>query len=290
MLMAPASKHPTSAAQQADAAVGLPAAAGRRVVSPFGKRGMSVTRLDRFLTATDLDDVVRVRNEISSLTPEESARVVSIVREWNDRQAVANLLFHPGLMPAVVRFDALDRALHSIDTPYFTLAATVGLQGVAPDEVPGAKRAAWGQVLLALLQSRSAVLAGRASVTLCAWTRGVANPDILPQMVALYPVSDEGACRNIVCAVLDNCGDRSTEEFDQCLLEWGVSDSTRAALRRAHAEYADRKERGELRAMIMKAPTLAYIPNLSEGVIDAVRSAHGDAVNTPVRRAWWRFW
>lgn len=92
--------------------------------------------LDRFLTAIDLDDLLRARHDIASLTPEESARIVSVVRDWNDRQAVANLMLHPDLMPTDVCLDAVDRALHSNEVPYFTLAATVGLQGMALDKVP----------------------------------------------------------------------------------------------------------------------------------------------------------
>jgi len=246
-----------------------------------------VTRLDRFLTAIDLDDLLRTRDEISSLTPEETTRIVSVVRDWKDRQAVANLMFHPDLMPRDVRFEAIDRALHSTEVPYFTLAATVGLQNIALDEVPDEKRTAWGHVLLALIQSKSTVLAGRASVTLCAWSR---SPDILPQLVSLYPVPDEGACRNIVAAVLDSCGDLSTEEFERRLSEWRGSDSATTALRRAHAEYTEKKGRDALRAMIMKAPSLAYIPNLSEGVTDNARWSEVETLETTARKAWWRFW
>lgn len=200
-----------------------------------------MTTLDRFLTAVDLDELLRVRNEISSLTSAESTRVVSVLRAWNDRQAVANLLFHPALIPADIRFEALDRALQSKDVPYFTLAATVGLQHMALDEVPADKRAAWGHALLAFVQSKSTILAGRASVTLCGWSRRVATSEILPKLVSLYPVPDAGACRNIVAAVLENSGDSSAEEFDQRLSEWRVSESTRVALRRAHDDYREKK-------------------------------------------------
>jgi hypothetical protein len=249
-----------------------------------------VTRLDGFLTAMDLDELLRVRNEISSLTSEESTRIVSVLRPWNDHQAVANLMFHPDLIPADIRFEALDRALQSKDVPYFTLAATVGLQGMALDEVPADKRAAWGQALLAFVQSKSTVLAGRASVTLCGWSRSVVTSDILPKLVSVYPVPDEGACRNIVAAVLENCGDCSAEEFDQRLSEWRVSESTRAVLRRAHEDYTEKKGRDALRAMIMKAPGLAYIPNLSEGLIDNAQSTTVRTVQPTARNPWWRFW
>lgn len=249
-----------------------------------------MTKLNGFLAATDLDDLLRARNEIAALTSEESTRIVSVLRAWNDHQAVANLLFHPDLIPAEIRFEALDRALHSEDVPYLTLAATVGLQGMSMDDVPSDKRAAWGQMLLAFIQSKSTVLSSRASVTLCAWSRGVVTSDIPPMLASLYPVLDEGVCRNIVAAVLENCGDCLPQEFDQRLSNWRVSEPTRAALRRAHANYTELKGRDTLRAMIMKAPVHAYIPNLSEVMIDNAQSATVRTGSPPARKPWWRFW
>jgi hypothetical protein len=92
--------------------------------------------------------------EALSLTQEESALVASVIDGWSDKQAVSNLLFHSDLIPATLRFEALDRALNSHDVPYFVLAATVGLQGVRLGDVPSDKRAAWIQALVALTRSK----------------------------------------------------------------------------------------------------------------------------------------
>ena len=247
-----------------------------------------MTTLDRFLTAVDLDELLRVRNEISSFTSAESTRVASVLRAWNDRQAVANLLFHPALIPVDIRFEALDRALQLKDLPYFTLAATVGLQHMSLDEVPADKRAAWGQALLAFVQSKSTVLAGRASVTLCAWSRSVATSEILPKLVSLYPVPDSGACRNIVAAVLETA-ETPPQRSSTSGFRSGVSQSPRAALRRAHDDYTQQKGHEALRAMITKAPGLAYIPNLSEGLIQRAvcdcRNRPGDGTG-PLAAIW----
>src|SRR5258705_388654 len=83
------------------------------------------------------------------------------------------------------------------EVPSFVLAATVGLQNIALDEIPEDKRGAWVQRLKDLVQSKSKVLAGRASVTLFSFSQSVATSDILPELLSLYPVPDEGARRNI---------------------------------------------------------------------------------------------
>ena len=141
----------------------------------------------------------------------------SVIHSWSDRQAVSNLLFHSDLIPATLRFEALDRALNSHDVPYFVLAATVGLQGVPLGDVPSDKRAAWIQALLELARSKSKALAGRASVTLFSWSQSVVAFDILPELVSLYPVPDEGACRNIVAAVLSRMRRAAHDEFNRQL-------------------------------------------------------------------------
>jgi hypothetical protein len=248
-----------------------------------------VASLETFLKADDLDALLMQREDLS-LTPAESALVASVIHGWSDKQAVSNLLFHSDLIPATVRFEALDRALHSHDVPYFLLAATVGLQSIPLDDVPSDKRAAWIQVLLGLVRSKSQTLAGRASVTLFAWSQSVVPLDILPALVSLYPVPDEGACRNIIAAVLFRCGDLPADEFDRQLAAWSLSDSGMRALRSAHEEYKRRKAHDELRAMIMKSPSFAYIPNLSDNIVEYVGPDDPDADRRHASKPWWRFW
>jgi len=248
-----------------------------------------VTSLETFLKADDLDALLRAREDIS-LTPEESALVASVIHGWSDRQAVSNLLFHSDLIPATLRFEALGRALRSHGVPYFVLAATVGLQGVPLGDVPSDKRTEWIQVLLGLARSKSKALAGRASVTLFSWSQSIVAFDILPALASLYPVPDDGACRNIVAAVLSRCGELSADEFDRQLSEWHLSHSSMTALRNAHLEYKGRKAHDEFRAMIMKSPAFAYIPNLSGDIVGDVGPAYRDAAGRPASKPWWRFW
>jgi hypothetical protein len=233
----------------------------------------SATALDAFLKAEDLDDLLRIRRDLGVLTSDEEQRISSIIHDWTDNQAVANLLFNPDVMPPALRFEALDRALHSNHVCYFALAATVGLQQVKWNEVPGAKRASWLQALQRLVRSKSRTVAGRASVTLFEWTLGDGRDDILMELLSLYPVSDEGACRNIVAIALARWHDLSAEELTERLSDGCVTGSARAAVRQAHEKHRKLKARDEFRALIMKSPAYVYIPNLWEARLDDSQSA-----------------
>ena len=81
--------------------------------------------LDDFLNAKDLSDLLKFRRQMGGLTAEEVKRVADILQAWQDGQAVSNLLFHSSLIPEHMRNDSLDRALRSIEKPYFTLAAVI---------------------------------------------------------------------------------------------------------------------------------------------------------------------
>ena len=242
---------------------------------PAGLGGGNRTRpnavrvtLEAFLKAGDLDDLLRVRRGLSSLTPEETLRVRSVIHQWSDRQAVANLLFHPDLIPDSLRLEALDRALHSNDVAYFVLAATVGLQQLEPAAITVDRRDRWLVRLLTLIQSESETLANRASLILYSWTQELSDPDILPELLSIYPVADQGACRNIVAALLSRCGELPAHEFDARLREWRVSESPSALLRRAYGEHRQLTMHDAYRAKLMTMPSFAYIPNLVERPAD----------------------
>ena len=67
----------------------------------------SVTSLEAFLKAGDLDELLRVRRDISSLTSEEASRVASVINDWTDRQAVSKSAFLSG-------FDTGDAAVRCV--------------------------------------------------------------------------------------------------------------------------------------------------------------------------------
>lgn len=213
--------------------------------------------LASFLRAVDLDELLRARRLVSSLTPDEVSMLESVLRNWSNVQSVANLLFHPGLIPAPLRFGAIDRGLHSYEQPYLALAATVGLQQVNPDEIPASTREEWVRVLLGMIESRS-VLASRASVSIFTILRDLDVGTLLSR----YPVRDETASKNIIAFVLSRFGDLSPEDFIE-RLTLAASAPLHPVFEEAHREY-QRRKREDGRASLMKTPLLGYIPNLSQ--------------------------
>jgi hypothetical protein len=125
---------------------------------------------------------------------------------------------------------------------------------------------------------------------LYSWSQSVEAFDVLPALASLYPVPDEGACRNIVAAVLSRCGGLSADEFDRQLSEWPLSHSSMSALRKAHEECKIKKAHDEFGAMLMKSPVFAYIPNLSEDIVGNVGPIDLGSGGRHASKPWWRFW
>lgn len=230
--------------------------------------------LDDFLRCTDLDDLLHARRELSPLTADDIRRIKSIIGDWADQQSVANLLFHPSIIPTDIRFAAIDRALRSTDTPYFALAAVVGLQSIKPADVPPETRREWRQILLGMIQSESNTLAGRASVTMFSWF----SESEACELLSLYPVADDTASKNILAFALSRLGHLSADEYAQRLAACGVAPNAIAAFNDHRAEYAAKTSEGHRGAGFMKCPLMCYIPNLSEVSIGAPT------------KPWWRFW
>jgi len=135
--------------------------------------------LSAFLAAEDLDELLAARLQITSIDRAESAALSAIVQGWVDRQAVANLLMYPDVIPAPDRLPALLKALNDEETEYFVLAAVVGLQSLGEQDLPEGAGEAIATRLLELLHHPSPTIASRASVTLARYAPRVDVEDLL---------------------------------------------------------------------------------------------------------------
>lgn len=84
------------------------------------------------MTTEDLDDLLWARQRLGRVSKRDSHAAVSVLERWADRQAVANVLFYPDLLPRTVRMPFLMKALEETEFPY-TLAAVVGLQNLTDE-------------------------------------------------------------------------------------------------------------------------------------------------------------
>lgn len=213
-----------------------------------------MTSLDDFLNAKDLDDLLKVRREMPALTTDELKRVNDVLRDWQDGQAISNLLFYPSLIPEPIRWDVIDRAL-CCDRPYFVLAAAVGLQSVDPDAVPADIRKRWVTRLLEIIRSDGEVLSSRASVTIWPWLRD----GEIHEFVRAFPVPDETATKNIIAFTLSRFGQCTRAEYCERLKSCGLGFWRRRRFVRKFDDY--RRKNGTGGAVFMKMPLLSYIPN-----------------------------
>jgi hypothetical protein len=214
--------------------------------------------LDDFLKTKDLDDLLKARRHIRAPSADEAMRITAILREWQDRQAISNLLFHPSLIPEETRVETIERALHCADVPYFALAAVVGLQSINAETVNSECRKRWVSRLLVFVRSNSGVLSARASVTIRAWLKD----DEIKEFVCSYPVPDETASKNIISFTLLHFGQLTRQEYSERLRTYGLGFWKRRPFLRQFAEYCRKKKDG--RAIFMTTPLLSYIPNYQQ--------------------------
>jgi len=211
--------------------------------------------LDDFLKAKDLDDLLKIRGQIGGLTADEMKRVADILQEWQDGQAVSNLLFHPSLIPEHMRYDSIDRALRSIEKPYFTLAAVVALRSIDPGTVSLDVRKRWVSRLLEFVRLDGGTLSSRASVTIWSWLRD----DDIQKFVRAYPVPDETATENIIAFTISRFGHLTRPEYRERLRLYSLGFWKRRPFLRRFDEYCQKKDAGG--AVFMTMPLLSYIPN-----------------------------
>jgi hypothetical protein len=183
--------------------------------------------LEAFLAAEDLDDLLQARLRIGRVSKRDTRAALSVVEQWADRQAVANVLFYPSLLPPTVRMRFLLKALEEPEVPYYTLAAVVGLQDLTGEEFEGAPEAgkALGERLLTLidraaermrawdtattgLHTLDEVIADRASTLLL---EHVERADAT-QLVLLLDHPSEGVRNNVLYTLLELFG---TEEVER---------------------------------------------------------------------------
>ena len=150
------------------------------VMDLTGETG-DVTRsaVRRFLEATDLDELASARAAIgdAEVDVDDQLEIEAVVNDWDDTQAVANLLMYPQLLPAADRVSLLRRGLDD-DRTYLRLAATVGLGELDLAEFADETRHELVQSLLDLIVEDSGCVADRASFAVVWLLRPTDAPEV----------------------------------------------------------------------------------------------------------------
>ncbi|HEY2812823.1 MAG TPA: hypothetical protein VGJ03_05120 [Acidimicrobiales bacterium] len=208
--------------------------------------------LDLFVRATDLDVVSDARGRISRISKLESAQLHEIVAEWQDRQAVANLLMYPEVIPAPDRDQALFRGLSSDLGDYTLLASIIGVQRLAErDQLADDVRKQAGSRLVEVARTAPDATAARASIAL-----GELTDDVdLDEILTLVDVPDETVMHNVLAIALELAGREQVRERVARLQASGRLDDPSAVRALAHLESMDG---------MAALPALTYIPSLAD--------------------------
>jgi hypothetical protein len=218
--------------------------------------------LERFLDASDLVELVAARSAITGIDGADALVLHTIVAQWRDEQAVANLLMYPELLPDDDRTPALAEGLSGVHGDYAVLAAAVGLAGwvAADDAAPAIAERLLGIVADNAVPTPIAV---RAAVALGAYAEHIAPTDL----VAGLAHADAAVRRNVLAAVLTGWG--AVEALDAVaaaavvgIVPQDIADDVRRAVVLAGVAHLDAPLAPDA-APDITAPVLTEIPDLT---------------------------
>jgi len=224
--------------------------------------------LAAFLQAAELDDAQAMAQRLKTVAGDEIDEIARQLARWTDRQAVANLLMHPDLIPDAVRYEALRRGLRERAVRYWIVAACVGCQ-TADMALSGEQRAAVAQDLLGLIGRERGLVAARASAALIRF----ASAALVPQILNALDHPEEATRHNVRAALIRAAGPRAVrgvvaEAVRQGRLPAGVGEEFERRLAHIDESIADDVDyRLQWLASGLTTPLLAYVPNL--------QAAHG---------------
>lgn len=214
--------------------------------------------LDAFLAETDLDALMAARQRLGPASAGRAARIEGLLRAWQEPQALANLLFHPELIPAPLRLPALLKGLRDRANLYNALAAAVGLQDIDADSVDVPTRAALRGALVELVEGFPTVLAARAAATLTDYLR----LDDVGLAWSLLGSPEPGVRHNLLYWLRSALGMPDDAALLQAAAAQGLPAAVLADIEARLAE--DRQRLGEGKPARLAHRSYTWIPNLGD--------------------------
>lgn len=155
-----------------------------------------ISPLRRFLAATDLDELGALREQLEGrlLDTDDLLEIIAVITDWEDVQALANLLMYPEVIAPAERHEALQRGLDDAAHPYLRLAAAVGLGDLDLAEVDDDTRYRFAQSLLRVVAAGDDAAAERAAFAVLRYL----HPADAPDVVELLTHPSAGVRHNLV--------------------------------------------------------------------------------------------
>ena len=215
------------------------------------------TPLRRFLATSDLEALARARADLDPgrFDIDDRLEIEAVLHDWDDLQAVANLLMYPELIAADERIAQVRRAVVD-EHPYLQLAGATAIIEIDRAEFGEDARYDLVQRLLAIIGADGGVLADRASYSVVA----LMHPTDGPEVVEHIDHSSVTVRRNLVQGLLGLVGPTGVKSLVE---EPGfVEPETQAAIRdRLRDDGVDlNRPADDLRLPLI----LVYLPSLAE--------------------------
>ena len=153
--------------------------------------------LNKFLKAKDFDNLLRLN---STIKDENDTQIIKkILKDWKEKQAISNLLFHPRIIPDDIRKETIIRDLNEQKITYFNLAAIVGLQDFErltdiEDEINNIK-----DKLFQFIKETEDIRAMRATATL----QGLITKNDISKIIECGSYNNEGVRTNLIAKWMD---------------------------------------------------------------------------------------
>ena len=213
--------------------------------------------LQRFLATSDLEELAIIRDNLDArlLDMDDRLEIEAVLHDWDDIQAIANLLMYPELIAADERIAHVRRALVDNHT-YLQLAATVAIIEIDRAEFGEDTRFDFVQKLLDLIGSDRGVVADRASYAMVALMHPTDGPDVIARLD--HPSAT--VRRNLTQGLLGLVGPSGVKSLvdEPGFVEPAVQAAVRTRLRDDGIELARPTE--DLRQPLI----LVYLPSYSD--------------------------
>lgn len=219
--------------------------------------------LQAFLHARDLDELLDLSNQLGELDETDHEIITSVLYQWQDLQAVANIMLHPRVMPRAQVLRYLIRAFEDRHH-YLSLAAAVGLRGLGAGFFMDWHRAQLVDILVQKLDAQELDIVRQASVTVAEFV----NAEKIPKLTRFLNHDDEIVRHNIVIAHRIALGVAATRDLLQDVLNTRpLTAESRAFLEQRLAEatqIAADPNPDRIWMSNLSGPLLSYIPNYSD--------------------------
>lgn len=225
--------------------------------------------LKNLLEIRDLDDLSQAKHHISVISQNDQAAIIKILQEWEDIQAISNLLMYPDLIPENKRIGYILAGLRETNFTYLVLASVVGLGQLNIEALPDQLITQLIEQIINVTKSDSGVIAERASVFLAErlWHFG---DTYTSQIIELLDHPSKVVQHNTLVALIPLVGLENIRQIIENAVQHGlVSEAGQLAAEQKLSEIAGFSkdstiDDSQFDVDLLSAPLLAYIPNLDE--------------------------